>query len=347
MNAILGRPRLRPALITALALIALMTPWVIKSSYLLGVLILGLIWLTLNQSWNLVLGVSGVWNFGHLALYAVGGYAGGLFSLHTGLSSWIGLLVGGLAAGAGGVLLAIPSLRLRGIYAALLTFSFAYVIQLVITSDRSGLTGGSFGLTGYHGLAFGTTDATAVAHGYYWTALAVTLVTAAAMLLVTRSPMGLAFVALRENAPLAAARGISPITYQVLSFGISGFFAGLAGALYAYYFGVITPTVMGLGPMTIFVTMMVVGGLGTLSGPFVGTALILAVQTALEDYPQARLIVLGAVLVAMVVIMPRGIVDAVGAINRRIERWVAEGEEAEDEADDRADEPVQTMAGRA
>jgi branched-chain amino acid transport system permease protein len=335
----LGWPRLRPATIAVLVLAGVVTPWVIKSSYVLGVLVLGLIWLTLNQSWNLVLGVSGVWNFGHLALYAIGGYAGGLFAQHTGLSSWWGKVVGGLAAGVSGLILAVTSMRLRGIYAALLTFSFAYVIQLVITSDRSGLTGGSFGLTGFPGLAFGTDDPTAITHGYYWTALGLALLTALVMVLITRSPMGLAFVALRENAPLAAARGISPLKYQLLSFGISGVFAGLAGALYAYYFGVITPTVMGLGPMTILVTMIVVGGMGTITGPFVGTALILAVQTALEDYPQVRLIVLGVVLVAMVVIAPRGVVDAVASLNRRIERWVDE-----DETSRRPEQPLTAVS---
>lgn len=332
MNALLGHTRLRPAILVAVAVVAVLTPFAIRNSYVLGVLVLGLIWLTLNQSWNLVLGVAGVWNFGHLAVYAVGGYAGGLLTLHTGASAWVALVFGGVVAAAVAVVLGAATLRLRGIYVALLTFSFAYVIQLVITADRSGFTGGSFGLAGYRVLTFGTDDPDAIVRGYYWTALGVAAVTIVAMAVIDRLPMGFALVALRENAALAAARGIDPTRYRLLSFGVSGFFAGLAGALYAFYYGAITPSVMGLGPMTLLVTMLVVGGLGTMSGPAVGTGLLLAVQTLLEDRPEQRLIVLGVVLLLVVVLMPRGIVAAVADVNRRIQRWVADEDDDEDEA---------------
>lgn len=327
MNTPLGHTRLRPAVLAAVAVVAVVTPFVIRDTYVLGVLVLGLIWLTLNQSWNLVLGTAGVWNFGHLAVYAVGGYTAGLLTLHTAAPAWLALPAGGVLAAAVSVVLGAATLRLRGIYVALLTFSFAYVIQLVITADRSGFTGGSFGLAGYRVLTFGAGEADALVRGYYWTALGIAAVTVAVLAVLDRSPMGFALVALRENAALAAARGIDPTRYRLLSFGISGFFGGLAGALYAFYYGAITPSVMGLAPLTLLVTMLVVGGLGTLSGPAVGTGLLLTVQTLLEDRPEERAIVLGLVLLLVVVLMPRGIVAAAADVNRRIERWIAEDEE--------------------
>ena len=98
--------------------------------------------------------------------------------------------------------------------------------------------------------------------------------------------------------------------------------AGLAGALYALVYEVVSPTLMGLMPMTLFVTMLVVGGLGTILGPIVGTVLITFVQARLQEWPEARLVVLGAVLLVMVVAMPRGVVPALARGWRRFMGWM-------------------------
>lgn len=310
----------------AAVVFAVVLPFVYTNPYLLDVFILTLIWMTLNQSWNIVLGVSGVWNFGHLGLYAVGGYSAGILAIDLSISPWLGLLIGGVAAGAVGVALALPSLRLRGIYASLLTFSFAQVVQLMINNDTSGLTGGVFGLSGIPRLFTGL-DPDATLRAYYWTALAITAATGLALYRLVRSPWGLAFVGLRDSEGRAASLGISPLKYQVATFGISAFFAGVAGALYASYYGVIAPGVMGLGSMTVLVTMLVVGGLGTLSGPFIGTALIMAMQTFLQRYGEIRLVILGVVLLGVVVTMPRGIAPELAQLRGRLNRWMEDDED--------------------
>jgi branched-chain amino acid transport system permease protein len=319
----LGWRRPEPLWLAGALLVAAVLPLVYTNPYLLDVFVLTLIWMTLNQSWNVVLGVSGVWNFGHLGLYAIGGYTAGIVGIHFGISPWIALMMGGITSAAIGVVLALPSLRLRGIYASLLTFSFAQVVQLVINNDTTGLTGGVFGLSGIPRL-FTNLDPNALLRAYYWAALAIAAVTALALFRLVRSPWGLAFMGLRDSEGRAASLGISPLKYQVATFGISAFFAGVAGALYASYYGVIAPGVMGLGAMTVLVTMLVVGGLGTLSGPFIGTALIMAMQTFLQRYGEVRLVVLGTVLLVVVVTMPRGIAPELGRLRARLNRWMEE-----------------------
>jgi branched-chain amino acid transport system permease protein len=162
----------------------------------------------------------------------------------------------------------------------------------------------------------------------YWIALVFVIITFFVMYLIVRSPLGTGLTALRDNPSLAAARGVSPMKYQLVSFGISGFFAGIAGGLYAFTYGVVSPSLMGLGQMTLLVTMLVVGGLGTLSGPLIGTAIITIVQAELQNWPEVRLILLGLVLLAIVILMPRGIVPLLSSRLGRLTSWMSAEEGA-------------------
>lgn len=320
----LGWPVPRWVVVAVLSIVGIVLPLVISSSYWIAVLTLALIWMILNQSWNLVLGYSGVWNFGQLAIYAIGGYSAALLSLHTTIPWPITVVLAGVAATIVSLVLAIPSLRLRGIYVSLLTFGFAEVVRLLVIADKSGWTGGTFGLSGFDGYGLRDVAPQERARLIYWIALAGVVITLGALYLVVRSPLGTGLVALRDNPSLAAARGVSPRTYQLVSFGVSGFFAGIAGALYAFTYGVVSPSLMGLGPMTLLVTMLVIGGLGTLSGPIIGTIVLTLVQTELENWPEIRLILLGVALLLIIVLMPRGIVPLVSNGRGRLSVWMVE-----------------------
>lgn len=329
----MGWPRPRWIALTAALLLAFALPFVVPDRSWLSVAILGAVWLTLNQSWNLVLGFSGVWHFGQLAVYAIGAYVAALLSLHTALPVVLSVILGGVAATVVSVLLSLPALRLRGIYVALLTFGFGEVVRLLIVADGTGLTGGTYGLSGFGGFGFESMDALSRDRAHYWIAIGVAILTALAIFGLMRSPLGSGLVALRDNPTLAAARGISPRVFQMVVFGISGFFAGVAGALYAFIFSVVAPTLMGLAPMTLLITMLVVGGLGTVTGPIVGTVIMAFVQARLQSWPDARLIVLGLILLVMVVVVPRGIVSVVSRYRRRVDQWVEEDDFYDDDLD--------------
>ncbi len=257
---------------------AVALPLVWRNDYVIDVALTALIWMVLNQSWNLQLGIGGIWNFGQLAIFAIGGYVAGLVSLHWGIPPWLSLIMGGVAAALVSAVIGIPVLRLRGIYASLLTFSFGEVVRLLVISDESGLTGGSFGLSGIPGLAFEGLSPDAKQRAYYWLALGLVVLTAIFIYVFIHSPLGTALKALRDSPAYAASRGVSPLKMQVITFGTSAFIAGVAGAFYAQYFGTISPSVMGLGPLSLFVAMLVVGGLGTFWGPMLGTAVIVVVS---------------------------------------------------------------------
>jgi branched-chain amino acid transport system permease protein len=322
----LGWRRPNPAAIGGVLALAALLPVLWQNDYVIDVALTALIWMILNQSWNLQLGFGGIWNFGQLAIFAIGAYASALVALHWGVPAWMAMIMGGLGASLASLVIAIPALRLRGIYASLLTFSFGEVVRLLVISDESGVTGGTFGLAGVPDLAFGGLSPDARQRAYYWLALAIVTLVAVFIYVFVHSPLGTALRALRDSPGYAASRGISPLRMQVITFCASAFIAGIAGAFYAHYFGVISPSVMGLGPMALFVAMLVVGGLGTLSGPLLGTALVMLVSEYLRDYQESRLIIVGVILLVTMVVAPRGLVPALGGGWARIQRWMAEDE---------------------
>ena len=259
--------------------------------------------------------------------------------------------MGGVAAALVSAVIGIPVLRLRGIYASLLTFSFGEVVRLLVISDESGLTGGSFGLSGIPGLAFEGLSPDAKQRAYYWLALGLVVLTAIFIYVFIHSPLGTALKALRDSPAYAASRGVSPLKMQVITFGTSAFIAGVAGAFYAQYFGTISPSVMGLGPLSLFVAMLVVGGLGTFWGPMLGTAVIVVVSEVLRDFEEARLIIVGLILLVTIVLAPRGLVPLLQEGWERLQRWMAEDEATEEEtteevASRRRSRPLVLGAGR-
>lgn len=329
----MGWPKPRMVLAAVALLVAVAFPFIAPDRSWLSVATLAMIWITLNQSWNLVLGYGGVWNFGQLAFYALGAYAAALLTIYLAMPAWLSIIVGGIISGGIALLLSIPILRLKGIYVSLLTFGFAEVVRLLIIADGSGFTGGPYGLSGFDG--FGVTGPGA-ANVNYWVTLGVAVVTTVIVIILVRSPLGNGMIAMRDNPALASARGLGQKTYQMLIFAVSGFLAGVAGALYAHVFKVASPTLMGLGAMTLLVTMLVVGGLGTIIGPIIGTLLISFVQMQLQDVPEVKVAALGVVLLVVILLMPRGLVPFFASVWDRFQGWMSH-DESEDEDEDGAE----------
>jgi branched-chain amino acid transport system permease protein len=143
---------------------------------------------------------------------------------------------------------------------------------------------------------------------------------------IRSSRLGIALRTIRDAPAYAAARGVSPLRYRIIAFAISGFIAGVAGGLYISYNQSITSAVMGLTPMSIDVTMLVIGGLGTIFGPLIGTGILTVLQTSLVDYPGIQLTILGTILLIIVVFVPGGLVEFISRTYRRIKDWAAEDE---------------------
>jgi branched-chain amino acid transport system permease protein len=157
----------RWAAIAVAIVLAALLPLVYHDPYYMTIIVTAEIVTILNISWSFVLGIAGVWNFGQLAIYALGAYSAGWLMLHAGwVPAPVAILLGGLFSACAAVLLAFPTLRLFGIYTSLLTFSFSQIVQYVALNDPGGLTGGSFGFPTVRGL-FSDADQRAFLRNYY------------------------------------------------------------------------------------------------------------------------------------------------------------------------------------
>jgi branched-chain amino acid transport system permease protein len=306
-------------------------PLVWRNDYIISLLVLMLLFSLMTQSWNLTIGMCGIWNFGQLAIIAIGGYATGLLTIKLGMSAWLALPAGVVAGGLAAVIMVLPSIRLRGIYASMLTFAFAEVVRLLIIADSSGFTGGPFGLTGVKGL-FDFLSPSGSLRAYYWLTL---VLTAVVMLLVHRmmnSPFGMGLVGLRETIRFSIGMGINRRVQFISATLISGLIAGLAGGLYATFYHGITPSFMGLGPMGLLVIMVVVGGLGTVRGPIIGAFAVTILSELLRDTVMWRLVVQGALLLLVLAFWPAGMDGLLERSFAKLRSWVNAGEGGEEPA---------------
>jgi branched-chain amino acid transport system permease protein len=301
-----------------LAAVALLTlPQWLTSPYHLHVVIMAGIFTILALSLNLLLGYTGQLSLGHTAFFGIGAYTSALLALKGGWSFWIGLPGAALAAGLAGWGIGRVALKLRGAYFVLVTISFAGVISLVSINWME-LTNGPLGLPGVPAPElFGVSLRPKAA--YYYMVLAAAGVAYLVCHRLVHSRLGRAFLALRENEPLAQSIGVDPTHTLVTAAVVSAAMAGAAGSLYAHYVRFVSPEVFLFGYTVTMVIMVVAGGKGTLAGPVVGAVLFTALPEALREAIawQWQMLAYGILLVLLVFFLPRGIVPAVSRVWQR------------------------------
>lgn len=296
---------LRPSVI--LFAIAVVAPFFIRDPYIRHILILALVFGVVASSWDLSLGFGGLLNFAHGALFAVGLYSYALFTKFLDVSPWIAIVLGGLVAVVLAVLIALPVLRLDGIYVILVTVAFSQLLYQ-ITVSQSNWTGGTSGMVSLPGLQIGEYPFIRDARlGYYYTALVLFLASTAFIYLTLRSRIGRSIVALRDHKYLGIARGVSEAKTRATALACSALFTGLAGGFYASYVRVASPEVYGTGFLTTILSILLVGGAGTLWGPLVAAFLMVGVTEMLADLGAWREIIVSTIIVLVLVFYPGGI----------------------------------------
>jgi branched-chain amino acid transport system permease protein len=313
------------ALILIIATLALF-PIFVTSPYLVRLVILAYLWIVVNSSWNLVMGVSGIFSLAQLALFAIGGYVSAMLAINLGISPWVTMFIGAIAAVIASIIIGLPTLRLRGVYVVLFTLAFHEILRVLITTDESGMTGGAFGLQGIPALGLPLLGDKGNFLFSYYLALLLSSVTLLILYRITYSPIGLAFQSLRDSERYATSRGVSPFRYKMLVFTISAFFTGLTGAFYAHYYTTISPTAFSFGLMMNLMAMIVLGGWGTFAGPILGTFVLLILSEVLHSVEQFRLIIFGVVMTAVVVLIPGGLISLVTQFRNKVSNWVNEQE---------------------
>jgi branched-chain amino acid transport system permease protein len=258
-----------------------------------------------TSNWDLVVGYSGIFNFGHLGFFAIGAYVSVIMSKSFGLSPWIGMFIAGLVTTLAGLLVGIPTLRLRGIYFALFTFAFQQGLYSLILINPQGLTGGSQGLMFIPPLRMGSVELSRTNKvGAYYLALGIFLVSTITLYRVIRSYIGYAFKALRDSEDYAISRGINPYRYKLLSVLISAFFTGVIGSFYAHYLKVLGPAIVGWDFFLLALAMLVIGGLGTLFGPIGASFVLFLVSEYTTGLGAYRFIIIALVMIAALLVSP-------------------------------------------
>ena len=256
-------------------------------------------WIALAGSWNLISGLTGYVSFGHVAFFGVGAYTGAILVATAGWPWPLAALAGGLAAIVLAVLIGYPCLRLKGPYFAIAMLGLNEVLRALV-SYFEGLTGGG------NGLSLPTADTTRSV--YYLMGLLAMAVTAGTYLIVT-SRFGLRLMTIREDEVAAEAMGIDAFHHKLAAFLLSAAGPGIAGALMARDQGYIEP--ISVFPLAITVTMIVMvlfGGKGTVWGPVVGAVALFVIQELVwARYPYVHPLLFGAIIVAVVLLMPRGV----------------------------------------
>ena len=285
----------------------------LDQGYLYQIAMLALIFSLLAVSLQLVTGVAGLLHLGHAAFYGVGAYIAALAGADYGIGFTIGLPLAGLGSAAVAFVVALPTMRLVSIYFAVATLGIGQMIYLVLQNWVE-VTKGPNGVILFSGIdLFGYTVDSEV--GTYFVVAVTVAISIWILHRLSHSYYGNALRSLREDDQCADAMGIDTVRLRIESFMISSFFAGIAGALWAYTTGYISPGDFDFSESILILAMVVVGGLGSIPGAIIGAFLLILLPEALRAVGDIRNIVVGAVLFCSILFLPKGLFGEVPALN--------------------------------
>ena len=285
------------------------------NTFVMRILILGLIYAVVGSSWDLIMGYAGVFTFGQIAFFAIGAYTTAMLTTAHSVSPWVGILAGGAMAGVVGVLIGLPCLRLKGSYVALLTFGVHMLFSAFVVGSLGKKigTGGSAGILGIPPLTlFGVRFNFLELTPWFYVALAFFFVSLFVIYRVIFSHAGTAFIALRDSEDRAKSLGIDAFRYKLLVFAISAFLTGAIGAFYAHYTGVVSVRILALDMFIMLMVMQVAGGLGIFPGTALAAFPVLFINEYLRAVDVYRPIVFGVMVLLLVLFLPMGILGILG-----------------------------------
>jgi branched-chain amino acid transport system permease protein len=284
------RMRGRIELIFSLGILALVgfLPAIVRNEYWQGVLIVSMYFAMLAAAWNLLAGYTGQFSLAPAAFGMIGAYVTGLLSYHFHAPPLVGIPAAVLVAAAIGFGLGRIVLRLRGPYLALTTLSFAEICRLVISNSIE-ITRGDLGLN-VPGLLDHRLE-------YYYLMLAVLFAVQTGLYFLLRAPAGLYLRSIRDDEIAAASRGVKVVLWKTNAFTLSAAISGLAGALYGHFAQFVSPELGLISQTGLIVSMVVIGGLGTLPGPIGGAFLVYVSSELLRDFGGYQLIVFAVLVI--------------------------------------------------
>jgi branched-chain amino acid transport system permease protein len=296
-NEVLVLPSRVSVIVFVLAVLLL--PFLSSDPYLLRIIVLTSIFAIFAASWDLLSGFTGQMNFGHALFFGVGAYGAAMLNLHAHIPPWGSIPLGALAAVVAGLIIGIPSLRLRGTYLALTTLAFPIVLMGLVFAFPD-FTGGELGVSGIARLA-----KTRVAD--YYVAVLLMLGLGFLMWKITDSNTGIIFHAIREDEVAVRAAGINTTRYKLLAFSLSGFFAGIAGGLYAHFMRIAGPSTLEVSLSFTVVIWAIFGGVVTIYGPIGAVFILFPLLEVLRVVQDYRTLLFAAVVLLILLFMPDGL----------------------------------------
>ncbi len=280
---------------------------------------------------NILTGYTGLVSLGQAAFMGLGAYTVAIVQARWGTPVLFNLLAGGFVAMLGGIVVGLPSLRVKGLYLAIATIAASFIAHFLFANLR--LTGGTAGLTLQPATVFGV--ALDTSFRLYWVIVPVTLLMLLGAANLFRTRIGRAFIAIRDRDISAEVLGIPLLRYKLLSFGLSSFYAGVAGGLWAYFFRVVTPESFPLLMSIFFLAAIIVGGMGSILGGILGAVFMTMVPELLKlivdllsggselavFLSPVRTMVFGLLIIVFLVFEPQGLAEMWRRLRRFFHLW--------------------------
>jgi branched-chain amino acid transport system permease protein len=314
------------AALVAILLVAFALPLVIRSATYLHIMVLLLFYAYLTTSWNLVGGFAGVLPLGHAAFVGIGAYSSTILFLQYGISPWIGMLVGGVLATCAGVLIGLPTFKMRGAYFALATIAFAEGFRVIVENiDFIG----PFKINGPRGLQIPPLDIGlanfmfASKEPYYYIILIMLIAVLFLTYFISRSKLGYYLNAGGEEPEAAMALGVNVARAKLIAMAMSSFLTALAGTFYAQFTLYIHPkSIISLDLSFEIAFIALIGGRGSIAGPILGALLLRPVGDFARIYfgdtlPGLHLVIFGLVLILVMHYQPRGLQEPLTRVYKK------------------------------
>lgn len=305
---LLEDPKLFRPIIAVVAVLALLMPWV-SEMYQVTIWVFALIYVVLGLGLNITVGLAGLLDLGYVAFFGVGAYTYAILNTRFGLDFWLCLPLGGLVGGLVGVLLGFPILRLRGDYLAIVTLGFGSIAK-IIYENWEGVFNGAQGIEniarpGLLGVDMSIEAATTFT---YYLMLVMVLFTIFVTNRLKDSRIGRAWMALREDEIACVAMGVDLARTKLSAYALGAFWAGLVGVIFASQTTYINPTSFDFMLSAIVLSMVVLGGMGSIVGVVIAALVLNLLPEYLRAFENYRMLVFGAVMVLMMLFRPQGLV---------------------------------------
>ncbi len=293
-----------------LSLAFFLFPLLDRNAYHIDVLVTAGLFILLALGLNVIVGFAGILHLGYAAPYAVGAYTYALLNLHFHIPFWPGLLLSSLSAAAFGMLFAFPALRLGGDYLAIVTLGAGEIVRIAL-NNLDEITGGPNGLLGiaHPSLGLSGTNLCVRSEPYYFLVLTVILVIIFLLKRIESSPLGRAWVAMREDELAASCMGINLMRAKLSAFGIGSFIAGIAGCIFAAKQGTVSPDSFDFVVSVMVLAMIVLGGLGNIGGAILGAITLSLLPEFLRGFEIYRMLLFGIAMIIMMLLRPQGILS--------------------------------------